>query len=114
MLHWFMALLLVFLVVLGLYMASLPDVGFDAKKIALILYHKEFGILALIVAAFRLVWRTGNALPQLVEYLPDWQKVTARFVHLSFYGLMLALPITGCLMSSAAGISVTFLGSFDL
>jgi cytochrome b561 len=51
----------------------------------------------------------SNALPRLVEALPDWQKVAARFVHLSFYGLMFALPITGWLMSSAAGIPVSFL-----
>jgi cytochrome b561 len=113
-LHWLMAVLLVVLTALGLYMASLPDVGFDTKKIALILYHKELGILALIVALLRLSWRVGNALPQLVDNLPDWQKVTARLVHLCFYGLMLALPVTGWLLSSAAGFSVSFFGWFKL
>jgi len=53
-------------------------------------------------------------LPQLVEDLPEWQKVAARFVHLSFYALLFALPITGCLMSSAAGIPVSFFGWFML
>ena len=114
MIHWIMAVLLVALIALGLYMASLPDVGFDTKKIALILYHKQLGILALIVAVLRLAWRVGNALPQLVDKLPDWQKVTARFVHLCFYGLMLALPVTGWLLSSAAGFSVSFFGWFNL
>jgi cytochrome b561 len=113
-LHWLMAVLLVFLCALGIYMAGLPDVGFDTKKIALILYHKQFGMLALIVAALRLAWRVGNALPQLVETLPDWQKVTARFVHLCFYALMLALPISGWLLSSAAGFTISLFGWFDL
>ena len=113
-LHWLMAVLLITLTSLGVYMASLPDVGFDTKKIALILYHKQLGILALAVAVLRLAWRVGNALPQLVEALPEWQKVTALFVHLSFYGLMLALPITGWLLSSAAGFTVSFFGIFDL
>jgi cytochrome b561 len=109
-----MALLLVTLVVLGLYMVSLPDVGFNTRKIMLILYHKELGVAALLLVALRLVWRIGNVLPSLVARLPDWQKVTARFVHLSFYALMLSLPITGWLMSSAAGIPVSFLGLFTL
>jgi cytochrome b561 len=113
-LHWAMAALLITLIVVGLYMAALPDVGFDTKKIILILCHKEVGILALTLAALRLVWRLGNALPSLVETLPDWQKVAARFVHLCFYALMFALPITGWLMSSAAGIPVSFLGLFPL
>jgi len=113
-LHWLMALLLSALIALGLYMTRLPDVGFDTWKIGLILYHKQLGIGALALVALRLLWRAGNVLPHLVETLPDWQKVIARFVHLCFYALMLALPLTGWLMSSAAGISVSFLGLFML
>lgn len=114
MLHWLMAIVLIVLVVIGIYMANLPDVGFDTKKIGLILFHKELGILALGLAALRLAWRVGNALPRLVEHLPDWQKVIARVVHLCFYALMFALPITGWLMSSAAGIPVSLFGLFEL
>jgi len=113
-LHWLMAALLIGLVALGLYMVSLPDVGFETRKITLILYHKQLGILALTLVALRLAWRVGNALPSLVATLPEWQKVTARFVHLSFYALMFALPVSGWLMSSAAGIPVSFFGWFDL
>ena len=114
MLHWLMAFLLSALVVLGLYMTSLPDVGFDTWKIRLILYHKQLGLLALVLVALRLVWRVGNVLPHLVETIPDWQKVAARFVHLCFYALMLTLPLTGWLMSSATGIPVSVLGLFTL
>jgi len=113
-LHWLMALLLVALVVLGLYMVSLPDVGFDTRKIKLILVYKQLGVAALMLVALRLAWRIGNVLPALVASLPDWQKISARFVHLSFYALMLALPISGWLMSSAAAIPVSFFGWFDL
>ena len=41
-------------------------------------------------------------------------KIAARFVHLCFYALMFALPMTGWLMSSAAGIPVSFFGLFTL
>jgi cytochrome b561 len=113
-LHWGMAALLITLIALGFYMVSLPDAGFDTHKITLILIHKEVGVLVLALATIRLAWRISNALPALVENLPDWQKVVARFVHLSFYGLMLALPVTGWLMSSAAGIPVSVFGMFTL
>jgi cytochrome b561 len=99
-LHWSMAILVIALAGLGLYMARLPDVGFDTKKITLILYHKEFGLLVLALVVPRLAWRLINKLPQLVAHLPDWQKIAARFVHLCFYALMFALPISGLLMSS--------------
>jgi cytochrome b561 len=113
-LHWLMALLLTVLVVLGLYMTRLPDVGFDTWKIELVLLHKQLGILALALGAVRLGWRVGNVLPRLVESLPEWQKVAARFVHLCFYALMFALPLTGWLMSSAAGIPVWLFGLVTL
>ncbi|HMA08884.1 MAG TPA: cytochrome b [Ramlibacter sp.] len=113
-LHWAMALLLVGLVASGLVMSRMPDVGFDTRKIVLILYHKQAGVLALALALFRLAWRVGNALPALVATLPRWQQVTARLVHLCFYALMFVLPVTGWLMSSAGGFPVSFLGLFEL
>ena len=109
-LHWFMALLIIALIALGVYVSGLPDVGYDKTKLMLIVYHKEYGILALGLVMLRLAWRVGNALPVLVDALPDWQKIAARFVHLCFYAFMFALPISGWLMSSAAAIPVYFFG----
>ncbi len=113
-LHWSMAILIIGLAALGLYMVTLPDVGFDTKKIVLILYHKEIGLSVLVLLPVRLAWRLTQILPQLVAHLPAWQQIAARFVHLCFYALMFALPVTGWLMSSAAGIPVSFFGLFTL
>jgi cytochrome b561 len=112
--HWSMALLVIGLAALGLYMVSLADIGFNTKKVTLVLYHKEFGVLAFVLLAARLSWRVTQILPRLVETMPHWQKIAARFVHLSFYALLVALPLTGYSMSSAAGIPVSFLGLFML
>ncbi|MFJ1256869.1 cytochrome b [Cupriavidus sp. CuC1] len=112
--HWSMALLVIGLAALGLYMVTLPDVGFNTKKIVLILYHKEFGLSAFVLLVARLGWRVTQVLPQLVAHLPDWQKIAARFVHLCFYAMLSALPISGWIMSSAAGIPVSFFGLFTL
>jgi cytochrome b561 len=112
--HWSMALLVVGLAALGLYMVTLPDVGFNTEKIVLILFHKQVGLLVFFLVVARLAWRVTQALPQLVAQIPDWQKIAARFVHLSFYALMFILPITGWIMSSAAGIPVSFFGLFAL
>ena len=113
-LHWSMAFLVIGLAALGLYMVTLPDIGFNTRKVMLVLYHKEFGLLVLVLLVTRLAWRVTHILPRLVEHLPDWQKIAARFVHLCFYALLFALPLTGWLMSSAAGIPVSFFGWFML
>lgn len=107
--HWLVAVLVVGLLALGLYMARLPDAGFDKKKIVLILYHKEYGILVLLLVAARIAWRSRGPLPWL-EKAPAWQKLAARFVHLWLYALLIALPLTGWLMSSAASLPVSFFG----
>jgi cytochrome b561 len=113
-LHWLMAALIVALVALGLYMVRLPDVGFDARKITLILVHKQLGLLVLALGVLRLAWRQVNPLPRLAGGVPEWQQIAAVFVHLCFYALILAQPISGWVMSSAAGIRVDFLGLFAL
>jgi cytochrome b561 len=113
-LHWAMAGLLAVMLALGFYMVSLPDVGFDQVKITLILVHKSLGVLALVLLLLRLAWRVGNVLPRLVAGMADWQQVAARFVHLAFYGVVLALPFTGWLMSSAGGYPVPVFGLFEL
>lgn len=112
--HWSMAILIAAIAGLGLYMVTLPDAGFNTIKITLILYHKEVGMLVLALAVLRLAWRLINVIPRAIEPLPDWQKIAARFVHLCFYALMFALPMTGWLMSSAAAIPVSFLELFTL
>ena len=61
-LHELMAVVLVALLAFGRYMMSLPDVGFDMRKIVLILFHKQLGLLALALAALRLAWRVGSVL----------------------------------------------------
>lgn len=113
-LHWGMAALLLALIVMGIYMVRLPDVGFDTWKISVILAHKALGMLALFAVVLRLLWRWGNPLPRLVEGLPQWQQVAARFVHLAFYAQMFAVPVTGWLMSSAGGYPLPFFGLFDV
>lgn len=113
-LHWAMAALLLLLLAMGVYMVRLPDVGFDTQKITLILVHKALGLLALLAVGLRLAWRVLNPLPRLADGLPAWQQVAARFVHLWFYALMFALPLSGWLMNSAGGYPLPFFGLFDL
>jgi cytochrome b561 len=113
-LHWSMAALLIALVALGIYMVRLPDVGFNQVKITLILVHKALGMAALAALGLRVLWRVTNALPHFVAGLPQWQRVSAIFVHLWLYALMIVLPVTGWLMSSAGGYPTPIFSWFNL
>lgn len=110
-LHWVIALLIIGLLILGLYMVGLP---ISLQKLKLYGWHKELGVLALMLAAIRLFWRFINITPILPATLPYIQKLAAHAVHWAFYIFMFAMPITGWLISSAAGLPVSFYGLFTL
>ncbi len=110
--HWLMALLLIVLVIIGLYMVELP-LG-SVKKLKLYGWHKELGVLVLMLVSMRLLWRLINITPPLPENMPTWQKLAAISVHWVFYILLFALPLTGWMLSSASGLPVSFFGLFVL
>jgi cytochrome b561 len=84
------------------------------QKLKLFGWHKEFGILVLFLAILRIAWRLANLLPSLPDYMPYWQRLAARAMHYAFYFFMLAMPLTGWMLSSAAGLPVSFFGLFVL
>nr|WP_255305194.1 cytochrome b [Legionella jamestowniensis] len=107
--HWLIAILMIGLIILGLYMVRLP---ISLQKLKLYGWHKEFGFLVLGLTILRLLWRWINTSPILL--LPWWEKFAARAVHWIFYGFMFALPITGWLITSAAGLPASFFGLITL
>ena len=109
-LHWVMTILIIFLLGLGLYMVQLP---ISAEKLKLYRWHKEFGVLAFMLVIVRIMWRVGNLTPSL-SMLAWWEILAARSVHYAFYVFMFALPLTGWIISSAAGLPVSFFGWFIL
>lgn len=111
MLHWLMAILIIGLIILGLYMVRLP---INLQKLRYYGWHKEYGVLALMLLAVRFGWRLGNVVPQLPSHISVLQKMAAHAAHYLLYILMLAMPLTGWMMSSAAGLPVSFFGLFVL
>ena len=108
-LHWTMALLMIGMLILGLYMVDLP---ISLEKLNLYGWHKEIGLLVLALVLFRLYWRLINTLPRLD--IPLWEIIAARLMHWTFYVFMFAMPLTGWLLTSAAGLPVSFFGLFTL
>jgi cytochrome b561 len=109
--HWIMAILVIGMLVLGLYMARLP---ISLQKLKLYGWHKEVGILILMLVCFRLGWRMANVTPPLPGTLAWVQRVAAHMAHYALYALMILMPITGWMISSAADLPVSFFGLFTL
>lgn len=110
-LHWTLFLAIAGLLTIGFIMESM---ALSPDKIKLIGLHKAVGILVLIAALFRLSWRFFNITPALDGAIPRWQGILANIVHYLLYALMILMPLSGWLMSSAAGFPVSLFGFVTL
>jgi cytochrome b561 len=109
--HWAIALLIFAAFPLGLYMHNLP---LSPDKLKLFSYHKWIGITALILAVARVVWRVNHRPPDLPTTMPRWERFSALAIHILLYALILAVPLSGWLMSSATGFQTVWFGVLPL
>jgi len=110
-LHWAIALMIV-----GAFAAGtlLEDMAFSPFKLKLISWHKWTGVSIFALVVVRIVWRLTHRPPPLPATTPDWQRRAASAGHLALYALMVVIPISGWLYSSAAGIQTVWLGVLPL
>lgn len=106
-LHWVLAIALVGMVSLGLYMHELP---LSPRKLQLYSYHKWAGVTVFLLVLARLAWRATHRPPPLPSGTPRWVRLASSAAHTLLYGLMLAIPLSGWLMSSAKGFQTVWFG----
>jgi len=111
-LHWLIALLIVGGFYLGWIMTDIP--GFTPTKLKYFSWHKWIGVTVFVLAALRLLWRVKHRAPAMPTGVPRWQQGAAHLTHFLLYVLMLVIPASGYLYSSAAGLQVVYLGVLPL
>ncbi|MCB5364616.1 cytochrome b [Pusillimonas sp. CC-YST705] len=110
-LHWLVGLGMIGTFALGFYMVDLP---LSPNKLKLFSWHKWAGISLLVLAVVRLAWRMSHPAPQLPSHMGAMARLAAHAGHWVLYLLMLAIPVSGWLMSSAQGFSVVWFGVVPL
>ena len=106
-LHWLMAILLFGLLALGFYMHDLP---LSPEKLKLYSWHKWAGVTAFLLVLVRLAWRVTHLPPALPASMPRIMQLAAHAGHFALYALMIAIPLSGWLMSSAKGFQTVWFG----
>jgi cytochrome b561 len=106
-LHWLMSILIIGLLALGLYMHELP---LSPQKLELYSWHKWFGVTVFILVWLRLAWRLVHPAPPPPAGLSPLLKFSARAAHGLLYALMVLIPLSGWLMSSAKGFQTVWFG----
>ena len=108
--HWLLFLMLSFSIVAGNFLASLPK---GTGKLEIAGVHKSFGAFLLMLIMLRFVWRLINETPRLPDETTAGEAFVAKAMHWGLYVLMFAQPLSGILMSQAAGYPVSFFGLFE-
>ena len=92
-LHWFIAVLLIFMLFLGEDLMEEED-GFEVIGPSL---HVSIGSIILVLSLIRLAWRLFNPPPAYPTGMAPWERMAAKATHLFFYVLLIGLPLTGWL-----------------
>lgn len=105
--HWLIALAIVINIPLGLWADALP---LSTTKVEAFYWHKSVGLTVLWLAVLRLLWRFTNPTPRLPAAMPGWERVLAHGSHLLLYVAMIAMPVSGWVVNSAANFPLDLYG----
>lgn len=110
-LHWMVAALILATFPLGLYMTELP---LSPDKLRLYSYHKWIGVTVFALALARIAWRLTHRPPPHDPPIHAWQRGAADAAHALLYVLLLVVPVSGWLYSSAVGVPTVYLGIWQI
>lgn len=106
-LHWFMAILIIVMLISGFFLEDLKDPMF--YKV-----HKAIGFILLVLAVVRIFWRLINPVLGYDKSFSKLMIYAAHLGHYTLYFLMIAMPLSAFIASNAALRPVSFLFLFDL
>ena len=110
-LHWLIGLMILTSFAVGFYMSGLK---FSPEKLKLYNWHKWAGITIFMLVLIRCLWRLTHAVPPPPANMPAWQHKVADATHYVLYALMIVIPLSGWLMSSAKGFQTVYFGVVPL
>jgi cytochrome b561 len=103
-LHWTMAILILAMIPAGLLMVQ-PELDRSLQN-SLFLFHKNVGVLLLILIVVRVIYRWRNPPAALPDDIPGWQHRIAGISHVSLYALLFIIPIAGYIRVKAGGFPI--------
>ncbi len=100
--HWLMAVFILFLLVLGFVMTNFQL----ENKYFYYNLHKSFGVILLFLIILRVMLRLKFKAPKLPFKVHKLEKKLKQMTFLSLYLLMFLVPLSGWLMSNSHGYGV--------
>jgi len=129
-LHWLIAIFIFGMFALGWFMSDLPKEA--PKQMAYDLFnwgiytwqlaeeasprtfyfnlHKSLGVTILALIAIRVLWRLAHTPPALLASYKAWERKLATGTHHVLYLLMIAVPLSGLVMSIYSKYGIKWFG----
>jgi len=107
-LHWTIGSLVIVNILLGITHDALRGV-FQAM-----FWHQSIGLTVLALSLVRLGWRLSHPAAPLPEGTAAWEKAAAIGTHWIFYTLMIFMPLSGWIFTSAGKWPIPFFGLFEV
>ncbi|MBR0964552.1 cytochrome b [Bradyrhizobium diazoefficiens] len=110
--HWITALLFITAALIGFY-CGLQPAGTSPRR-ELLEVHKSLGVTVLVISILRLLVRAIVKAPPQPHTSSLFIRLASGLNHLGLYVLLLAMPVTGYLFSSAGNYRLRYFGTFEL
>ena len=108
--HWLIALIVIPMLLLSFFIDNLPS----AYKPEVIMVHKSLGLTVLVLMILRIFAILFFGKPPLPTSVPKWERVLSKSVQYAFYGLLIAMPLCGWMMSTAANKITRYFDLFSV
>jgi cytochrome b561 len=105
-LHWIIAALVLLNLTTGLLGETLEELKIPTPS------HLATGILVLLLSLVRLGWRLQWRAPAYPEDFRPLMRTISRWTHRAFYALMIVMPLTGWIFTSASTYPISIYGLF--
>jgi len=110
-LHWTIAVLIFAAIAVGVYAIYMPR---SPARVELMTIHKSIGVTVLALVVVRILVRLAASAPAYLPPLDAFTRFASTLGHLALYALMLAMPISGYIHSSAGQHAFNWFGLFPV
>ena len=118
--HWVTAVLMFAVIPLGWIFAEFKtkdgafEAPFPGTPDTYASLHKTIGLVILAIVVARIVYRIVNPPPVLPGRMAAWARGLSTASHWLLYAVLIVMPVSGYVMSSASTHPISVVGLFDV